>query len=761
MPPPPPPPPLPPPKSLPPPPPIAANSDTGSTSSKEKVYATFSAQFPPPEWLWYQQQIEKQKRTQNWVTQQVKASAGTGVTCRPPTGARGPSARKSLMALNQQPHMEYMPMSAINHMAERKLASGDGTNEVALTHKAHLRSDNLYDGHRHYPSSSRQRHHRKTHESHRTKGSEYDVIDPSDVTPMLDSHPYHSVSGLSPVAADDERSYVKLIEHPKLGPLHSTPRCESHHHADRNTYGIDGHEAKDRIHGPSDASQKRRSRRSRRRTNRGYSIYGSGNDISYEYKGYLPKKNSSRVQSRDSGVNCVGTAAANADKENKRKENGVYENMPRDSKEQKNHTLAAPFLPPPGEANCVQFEFHSTAIGESNLDPQTSCVTDPAFNSLAYQSSILDPEAYNSVVYGSMGGPSVVYHTMAGSSLEQSAIPPTAYQSLQSGYYDERSLAQVTCQVDVNSCGVEELHASPDSVEIDVVGLTDSQEAESNSEGDEEADGFVQNVEMTGSVELGQCNVTARENVNGEEKIEGQPEARSEDKSETSNPSASSSGKSAGGKDSGFSSPRILSTKVDPVLQTGTDCLQPHHVHQASSSSETTAPGPQDIATDSSGSQAHSDVHMASGGEQPLSELITQEMGHQALSLQIKSSQSLQCLRGPGPQIQNQHLIHHLPQRLPGSGLPPAVSHTDVYNNNAVNACHTMGRAPLHPSAMMNAQRPLVGSGRSKRSDRPRSEALWKTSAPNDLPSDLHQFEEEQLAKKYGANGEFEVMGVL
>ena len=39
----------------------------------------------------------------------------------------------------------------------------------------------------------------------------------------------------------------------------------------------------------------------------------------------------------------------------------------------------------------------------------------------------------SSVVYGSMGGPSIMYHTMAASSLEMSGIPGNgaAYQSIQ------------------------------------------------------------------------------------------------------------------------------------------------------------------------------------------------------------------------------------------------------------------------------------------------------------------------------------------
>nr|KAG5710168.1 hypothetical protein BaRGS_006687 [Batillaria attramentaria] len=50
----------------------------------------------------------------------------------------------------------------------------------------------------------------------------------------------------------------------------------------------------------------RRSHRTKRRGHRAYSYYDTGNDISIEYKGRMPKKNSSVAQSRDSGVNCMG-----------------------------------------------------------------------------------------------------------------------------------------------------------------------------------------------------------------------------------------------------------------------------------------------------------------------------------------------------------------------------------------------------------------------------------------------------------------------
>jgi len=830
------PPPPPPTKSLPPPPPSVAtfsSSDTASSTGKgkegkDKEYATFSAQFPPPEWVWYQQQQEKQNRTDTWVSQQslkppAPSTRGTLVN-RPPTGPKhiSSSARKSLY----QPHMEYMPMSAVSsHLAERKPLQGineDGCFQKPKT----IRSDNFYESGRHHPSGSKHRHHRKSRDFDR--GSEYDVIDTADTTPMHESNVYNStVSGLSPVAPfTDDSVYAKLVENPKLGPLHSTPRC-GETNIERSAYGVEGHESRDRIHGPS-SSHRRKSRRSRRKTTRSYISYGNGSDISYEYKGRLPGKNSSRVQSQNSGINCVGLAAN--DKNQAKSSGSAYENIPQSSRSQHGNRQNQNPTPVPFRTSNVPFELHSTAIGDVDVTAdhsQMSCMTDPAFNSIAYQSSMNDP-AYNSVVYGSMGGPSIMYHTMAASSLEMSGIPGNgaAYQSIQSGFYDDSNVQTnaVTCQVEINPNaphGVEELHSgSPDadSLEIDVVGLPDSQGPLSGSYGDlatmtseghhqehsEKEPGFGSNdgVNVT-TLEKGLMSgrpVLPRRVPSSSEdggssviNLAGPSLKSTDDCANTKTEAKSSADKTESAskgqhrnKDSGFSSPpsnpAVCSNSSNSEQCENSD---PRLVHRYQTSSSSDAGHPSQDGSSSS-SQAHthtseaSDIHMVSGGEQHVSREAADivecsddvddihhlpKFTHNFQIRSMRTSQSMHSLKGSSHSLNHHNLhpqqFHHSTQNRYSTAYQSGniVTHPDVYNNNnAVQVPYMQGnRVPLHPSAVVNAQRPL--SVRSNRIERPRSEIPWKNH--QDAQSDLHTFEEEQLSKKYGVNGEFEVMGVL
>ncbi|KAK7003030.1 storkhead-box protein 1 [Biomphalaria glabrata] len=772
---------------------------------KEKEYATFSAQFPPPEWLWYQQQLDKQKRTESWVsvvTQQTtrisSAPYVSKVTTLPPSGARPVNdqryqSTKKLQVLPQ--NVDYMAMNAITKVKDKKQVTEVATHESDFVKPRPLRPDNLYDSFRNSRHQPRKFRDLEEGSKHPT---DYDVVNPADITPFQNSNVYHSVSALSPVAhLSDESTYAKLIEQPKLGPMHSTPRYEGQN--DRTNYRVEGHEARDRIYGPPHLPHRRRSHRSRKRTHKIYSYYGQGDDISYEYKGRLPNKNSSTLQSRDSGVNCVGLAAA----ENKDKRFGgpVYENTT--SKQYRD-------LPARNIANQSRVHFEDS---QNSTNQNAHFTTDPALCSVVYQGDMTNPAAYNSVVYGSnvtdmVVGSSVMYHTITNSNLENSDLP-VPQNSLPSIYYDNAAFGPkiMSLRSDINpktvvddhvnklesvleigspsareisgsSGGMIELADAHDRTEIDIgnkhyveiVEVVDDYESEEES--DESDDDHVNSVEPHVQIE--------------HHAIQPQPHALKKEDVMAKN------GVDNLVSDSGFSSPRNPESGADKRAQTlgqsrsANDAL----VHGGDSSSDaqlsqpdnsTNSSAAQQSGSASSGLQASSDVIMATSSEQH-SGSTTDNAEATAVSpvenlhqndpsrpiLRVKQSHSANSIKS----FNNPQHSHHLYPQLPSQPLQSAfihpyqpaakmVPHPDVYNNNntasVVYSDHSRPfHAPLHPptTSLLNNQKPVAI--KSKRIERPRSVDLWRNP-----PNELHKFEEEQLNKKYGVNGEFEVMGVL
>ncbi|KAH9498420.1 hypothetical protein Btru_008214 [Bulinus truncatus] len=181
--------------------------------------------------------------------------------------------------------------------------------------------------------------------------------------------------------------------------------------------------------------------------------------------------------------------------------------------------------------------------------------------------------------------------------------------------------------------------------------------------------------------------------------------------------------------------------------------------------------------TASSGHQASSDVNMAASSDHhsgsasesletaanPLpshneflhqNQRSTSRVKQSHSSNSIKSYNNFQQPYQPYPHHSSQPAFIH-----PYQPAAKVVPHPDVYNNNnTANGIYSDNSRPFHgalpSSTLLNNQKPMTS--KLKRAERPKSVDLWKNS-----PNELHKFEEEQLNRKYGVNGEFEVMGVL
>ncbi|XP_071106007.1 uncharacterized protein [Haliotis cracherodii] len=251
---------------------------------KDVEYATFSAQFPPPEWHWYQQQVEKQRRTEAWVSQQVAKSC-------------------TLQYLqNMAP-----PDSSLNtvHYTEARLAvATHGSQAFSRPHSKQQENNNICDrkvhGRRHGTKSKKDK----------TNVNELNLRE-NEAVLFVHEETMPTVS-LSPVPAVDDEIYQSVIGSKSAGPRHSTPRVYDTIPLHRDVGGYREHT----LNNQDDLDQfschphhQRRSHRPRRKWDHNSGSYYDNqhqSDISFEYKGRMPIKNSLCVQSRDSGVNCVG-----------------------------------------------------------------------------------------------------------------------------------------------------------------------------------------------------------------------------------------------------------------------------------------------------------------------------------------------------------------------------------------------------------------------------------------------------------------------
>lgn len=310
----------------------ASTSSGGGTQSNEVEYATFSAQFPPPEWVWYQQQLERHRRTEEWVSQQtakpgswqhfsstgaVASSAGadSGNHDMTLTESSHPHTDIYNTAKSQHGHV-YATLGVLQATTEsggvqiysadifEKRGHEDGRRQKQLNRLSgsHAKTSQRHAHHHHH--HHKQKEHKKTlHEN------DYDV--PLSQAP---SHLHGNTNmDITPFNIDADGVYATPgpSHSGRFAPWHSTPcydvppsQLDSHAMPSNIVYNSTQAEQSDAVK----PHHHRRSHRSKRRGHRAYSYYdtGGGNDISIEYKGRMPKKNSSVAQSRDSGVNCMG-----------------------------------------------------------------------------------------------------------------------------------------------------------------------------------------------------------------------------------------------------------------------------------------------------------------------------------------------------------------------------------------------------------------------------------------------------------------------
>ncbi|XP_041363112.1 uncharacterized protein LOC121378839 isoform X2 [Gigantopelta aegis] len=252
---------------------------------KEAEYATFSGQFPPPEWQWYKQQVEKQRRTEEWVSQQ----------------GLGPTPDKSEPQRNVRPkswfYLQNMVPDSNNH--------DQGTGGILED-----RENTSFE------KKCVTRRHRLKKE--KTTLNIHDNMQESGVVEHHEAHP--GMESLSPISANEDIYQSVGSSSKDAGPSHSTPRfydtipprrsqnseCENQYVKlnNKDVEVVSRHHHNQHHH--------RRSHRSRRKSHRNSCTYDShyNNDISYEYNGQLPNKHSVYAASKDSGVNCIGQSVS-------------------------------------------------------------------------------------------------------------------------------------------------------------------------------------------------------------------------------------------------------------------------------------------------------------------------------------------------------------------------------------------------------------------------------------------------------------------
>ena len=254
-----------------------------ASPSKEVEYATFSAQFPPPEWQWYQQQLEKQRRTEKWINEQQVTKSNTWhylYTVQDPSGGAavgkdlpggGPSSIK-IKSATVPPIVSLPPYNC-----EQVYPDQQGLKESTQHSSKHAKDHDIQGLTNRWSVT-------EDSPCYETLQNESQSKHRGQHSPCYDSQVNESSKHRSSQHKCQKKTSSKTSS-PRM--TNSTYPCVEH-----------GHEIVLKVN------------KQRKKVER-YSCCDdyAGNDISIEYKGKLPNKYSMYAYSRDSGVNCIGLNA--------------------------------------------------------------------------------------------------------------------------------------------------------------------------------------------------------------------------------------------------------------------------------------------------------------------------------------------------------------------------------------------------------------------------------------------------------------------
>ncbi|PVD37893.1 hypothetical protein C0Q70_00495 [Pomacea canaliculata] len=723
-----------------------STSSGGGNQSTEVEYATFSAQFPPPEWVWYQQQLERQKRTEEWVSQQVLKSAnwqqfGLPVSSSVDSGTLSKARTESLHnqlhhaanAYNPAKSHIYATLSTIGPGQSvatdggfRGMSEGSGVAARALSDKRREEETNMKQTnyatvsnakkghshghhHRHHHGYHKQKEHRKAHHE-----NNYDV--PASNLPA---------QGIAPsnVRVDDMEEItfiVLLVPFNRLVPFPGTPPHTTMclHHKWTTKVADSGKLFANTGH--------RRSHRPRQRGHKAYSYYDTtvGTDISIEYKGRLPKKNSQVAQSRDSGVNfCAERDTIHFN--GAEKSRGCSEHHP--------------------IINVISASIDNTgSTGVARYTTENSFgAEDPAGRHLEDR---LECEGYS-----------------------QDAMPSyVAVSYCDSSIGEEGAGEVVLCQAEINHRQVPQLvldteHrgdrgtlAEEPDVALSNAGSKDTLE---RTAGESEHSLQTVVVHSPNCSDVGSKTSSKTTGCGGSRTLSQDSHDRTDGKGKVQEVTRLGGElQELGVVDSGFNSPRNSDDKENQQHQTlglpqmGNNQRHGQHgakqLHQQAVSPQEEIPAPEHkskherikaFVKQSNQMLEQRQINSLPGAHSHVSDLYSNYAGHGQPSTHLHLNQHYNSLPKPLHPIQHHHVQQQQLQLQPPQ--PASLNNQRHHHHH-----HHHGRPhSLHGTTY----------------ERPRSQGVW-VAGEGSPPNDLHTFQQQQLnGKKFGLNGEFEVVGVV